>query len=401
MKGRVTRFKDFNGYGFAAGEDGNEYFLHVTEIRTSGFKTLAEGQEIDFTPSKSHKGFVARDIIPMSLDISALEKQPNLSVPTIMRDNPFTPQEPMINPRKFVGRKECIESAIYALFNGKNILIDGYRGIGKSSVALQLLFATQGEIELLDKLGIKFAGKPFNNVTGDYRCLPNSNLADIISGLITTLQIYLGKYTKTKSSQNSVELDAKILSVKHLSETEPLSPSDLSVWFVAESKKLLKDNAYGAQGITFLIDEIDVLFDKVDLASFLKATIEKFRADSYFSVNFIVSGVTGTATELIIQHPSSERLFEHLEIPRMNNQELSGIIDAALVDSGVTIEDEAKRRITRLSNDFPYPVHLLGYHSFRIDSDNIIDIPDVEKAIRFITTLLSINEMGHFLNRTF
>ena len=67
MKGTVRVFKDFNGYGFAAGEDNYEYFLHVSEIRTSGFRTLEEGQEIDFTPGRTPRGLIARDIIPVGL----------------------------------------------------------------------------------------------------------------------------------------------------------------------------------------------------------------------------------------------------------------------------------------------------------------------------------------------
>jgi len=388
MKGKVRFFKDFNGYGFATGDDGNDYFLHVSEICSPGFRTLDEGQEIDFAPSRNRRGLFAREIIPMGrLDIRDIDARQPENQPTIIKNNPFTPQDPISDPRKFVGRKDSILNAIDSLFNGKNILIAGHRGIGKSSLALQLLYATEGEIELLDRFGIKLTSQ-FNNVTGDHRCLADNDLGDIVNGLITTLNINLGKFVQLKNIQTSLSVDAKVATFKHQIETEPLSPSDLSVWFVALSKQLLREYAYEAQGITFLIDEIDVLGDKVDLASFLKATTEKFRLDSYFSVNFIVSGVTGTATKLILQHPSSERLFEHLDLPRMSAEELMAIIDAALIDTGVTIEETVKKRIARLSNEFPHPTHLLGYHSFRFDTDNIINNVDVEKAIRFITTSL-------------
>lgn len=181
-------------------------------------------------------------------------------------------------------------------------------------------------------------------------------------------------------------MDTKLVQFQHQINSEHMSPSDLSTLFVTCSKEFLKDIAYEAQGITFLIDEIDVLGDKVDLASFLKAATEKFRLDSYFSVNFIISGVSGTATKLIIQHPSSERLFEHINIPRMTSDEIMTLVDAALADTGVTITSDAKKRIARLSNEFPHPAHLIGYHAFRINSDGIIEENDLNKAIRFITT---------------
>jgi hypothetical protein len=257
--------------------------------------------------------------------------------------------------------------------------------IGKSSTALQLLYMTQGETELLERFQIK-VNSLFNNITGDHRCLPGNDLSDIVNGLISTLNANLGKYFTVKTKGTSVSLETKLVKFQHQVNSEHISPSDLSTLFVTCSKEFLKDIAYQAQGITFLIDEIDVLGDKVDLASFLKAATEKFRLDSYFSVNFIVSGVTGTATKLIVQHPSSERLFEHINIPRMANEEIIALIDAALVDTGITISVEAKKRIARLSNEFPHPAHLIGYHAFRINSDNIIEDDDLNKAIRFITT---------------
>jgi len=388
MKGVVKLFKDFNGYGFATGEDGQDYFLHVTEIRTIGFKTLEEGQEIDFNPSIGRRGPIARDIIPRQTQDKQTQQviESDAEESTTIKNNPFTPQDPISDPRKFVGRKEAIVNAIDALYNGKNVLIYGHRGIGKSSVALQLMYVAQGEPELLERFKITLGGSLFNNITGDHRCLSDNELIDIVNGLITTLQTNLGKFSGTTKTKNTVSVDTKIFGAKHESENEPLSPSDLSVWFVTKSKELLKEFGYEAQGITFLIDEIDVLEDRVDLASFLKATIEKFRADSYFSVNFIVCGVTGTSTRLIMQHPSSERLFEHLEIPRMSIYELTSIMDAALEGTEVTIDEDSKTKVARLANEFPQPVHLIGYHAFKFNTDQNIDDLDLEKAIQFITT---------------
>lgn len=384
LKGKVTRFKDFNGYGFATGEDGKNYFIHVSQILTTDFKTLEEGQEIDFKPDRSPKGLIARDVIPIGTpQISNIYTLPDGK--SIIKKNPFTPQDPIIDPKKFVGRRDIIVNAVDSLFNGKNVLVDGDRGIGKSSVSLQLLYMSQGEPELLERYDIKLDSE-FNNAIGDHRCLPGNELSDIVNGLISSLYSNFGKFFTVTEKSSSFSLNSKLVNFQQQTTSERISPSDLSNLFVASSKEFLKNVAYETQGLTFLIDEIDVLGDKVDLASFLKATTEKFRLDSYFSTNFIVSGVSGTATKLIVQHPSSERLFEHVNIPRMSNDEIRALIDASLAGSNVSITNEAKNRIVRLSNEFPQPAHLLGYHSFRFDTDNNIDITDINKAIRFITS---------------
>ncbi len=387
MKGKVKFYKDIYCYGFAEGEDGKDYYINESEIIRPGYRTLSEGEMIQFTPGITAKGRIAREIVPFGLSLIDKESfQGKDTVHTIIKSNPFTPQDPITNPSKFVGRKDSLLNAIDALYNGKNILIEGARGIGKSSLALQLLYVTQGETELLNRLGIDLGDFEFFYITGDHRCLPENNLTDIANGLISTMQLNLGKFSQTTTTNNTFSLDAKLVGLKSSSKSEPISPSDLSVAFVASTKKILKEYGYEAQGITFLIDEIDVLKDRVDLASFLKATIEKFRLDSFFRINFIISGVTGITTNLFMQHPSSGRLVEHLVIPRMSLEELLEIIDTALNDTPVTISLEAKRRIAKLSNEFPQPVHLLGYHSYRLDSDNIINNTDLDKAIKFITT---------------
>ena len=48
-KGKVKWFNDQKGYGFVTPEDGSkDLFVHYQEIQGDGFKTLAEGQEVEF-----------------------------------------------------------------------------------------------------------------------------------------------------------------------------------------------------------------------------------------------------------------------------------------------------------------------------------------------------------------
>ena len=46
--GKVKWFNDAKGYGFIAREDGPDVFVHHTAIMSEGFRSLSEGQEVEF-----------------------------------------------------------------------------------------------------------------------------------------------------------------------------------------------------------------------------------------------------------------------------------------------------------------------------------------------------------------
>jgi CspA family cold shock protein len=54
--GTVKWFNAQKGYGFITSDDGKDYFVHFSEIQSSGFKTLDEGQEVEFEIKQGPKG---------------------------------------------------------------------------------------------------------------------------------------------------------------------------------------------------------------------------------------------------------------------------------------------------------------------------------------------------------
>ncbi|MFZ8801715.1 MAG: cold shock domain-containing protein, partial [Candidatus Calescibacterium sp.] len=57
LKGKVKWFDSKKGYGFITREDGQgDVFVHWSEIKTQGFKTLVQGEEVEFSLKEDPKG---------------------------------------------------------------------------------------------------------------------------------------------------------------------------------------------------------------------------------------------------------------------------------------------------------------------------------------------------------
>ena len=62
-KGTVRWFNDSKGYGFITPPEGNDVFVHFSVIRGEGFRTLTEGEEVEFELMESEKGCQASNVV--------------------------------------------------------------------------------------------------------------------------------------------------------------------------------------------------------------------------------------------------------------------------------------------------------------------------------------------------
>lgn len=60
--GTVKWFDEAKGFGFIRAENGQDVFAHFKEIRSEGFKTLQEGQQVEFNVEQGRKGLQASNI---------------------------------------------------------------------------------------------------------------------------------------------------------------------------------------------------------------------------------------------------------------------------------------------------------------------------------------------------
>ncbi len=62
-RGKVKWFNDSKGYGFIEQESGDDVFVHHSSIQGEGFKTLKEGQDVEFEVEEDAKGAKAVNVV--------------------------------------------------------------------------------------------------------------------------------------------------------------------------------------------------------------------------------------------------------------------------------------------------------------------------------------------------
>ena len=62
QRGKVKWFDPKKGFGFLVGPEGQDVFVHYTHIMAEGFRTLKDGEDVDYELTEGDKGYQARDV---------------------------------------------------------------------------------------------------------------------------------------------------------------------------------------------------------------------------------------------------------------------------------------------------------------------------------------------------
>jgi CspA family cold shock protein len=65
LQGTVKWFSNEKGFGFISREDGEDVFVHHTAIQTQGYRSLTEGQAVEFEVTQGPKGLQAANVRPV------------------------------------------------------------------------------------------------------------------------------------------------------------------------------------------------------------------------------------------------------------------------------------------------------------------------------------------------
>lgn len=247
----------------------------------------------------------------------------------------FTPQSPIHRREFFVGRVQQINKLVDAIRQpGSHAIVYGERGVGKTSLVTILP-------PLLDFM--QFAGL----VTSKIQCNDGDTYESVCKKLMSNLTVTESNVVLSNSS-NKLPL-----------------PDTLDLWLSErptpdELRRLIL--TLGGRHLIAIIDEFDRVANKGDITNMMANTI-KLLSDTLSPSTFIIVGIADTVEGLIAGHGSIDRCLTEVPMPRMNLGEMCTLIDTAVKELRMSIDDEATRYVCRIAQGLPSYVHLLGRES--------------------------------------
>lgn len=301
--------------------------------------------------------------------------------------NPFRPNS-IITPGMFVGRKEEIDSIAQALFqtkhgNPQHFLIEGERGIGKSSLLLLIESFASGNAPIHG-----FPSANFLVVSQELKTSDTYN--EIIKKIGSNLKRAVNERERLKKVAKSAWdflTGWEILGVKYNKRTlEEAEPYELLNELVEAMEKLIKSSEGELDGILILIDEADKPDETANLGEMLKLLTERLTKRQCDRVVIGLSGLPTLIPRLRASHESSPRVFNTLSLKPLEQGERQLVITSALKEAKekngfeTRITEDSSRTITQLSEGYPHFIQQFGYYAFEEDTDNEIDQQDVVKG---------------------
>lgn len=307
--------------------------------------------------------------------------------------NAFSPSREIDSPDFFIGRHDEIKNSILALSDkGSFLAIHGLRGVGKSSMAKQIILIAEGDKTLAKSSNLDrfIPNKGLNFLTIYTTCDSfTKNTSDIIKRLIFGDNNSDGLLSMTSAGDKKIENIKESfkaggsgalfgLKIEAGGQEEVIYKTILTDDLIQQFKQLLgtvkKDNQ-DKTGLLIVIDEFDTLKDKSEFGSLIKTC-----SDDY--VKFAVSGIANTVTELIEGHTSIGRQISPISVSKMPSEEMKGILKRAehFINNKIVFSNEASEEIVNSAEGFPYFVHLLGKQAF-LNAFNVgkakVDLNDI------------------------
>ena len=256
----------------------------------------------------------------------------------------LSPSKAIDSEAHLKGRASALRDAKQAFSaHGRQVFVHGYRGIGKSSVAL----TTAKLVWQIDPPILVY-------------CSRGSTFSEIIRDICSKaldLNPLVREQTNTIKGNAGIKIPGGILEAGGGGERATKTGGVPLPTSVNDAVSLLKASLGDRANRVIVIDEFDLLEDKASHQLF--GEFVKLCADSGLNLKIIFCGVAQDLDEIFQAHPSTFRIFHPLKLEALKPQACLDIIADAEKALGVTVEHNSKMRIVQICDGFPYFVHLI------------------------------------------
>ncbi|MCA1400036.1 ATP-binding protein [Bradyrhizobium sp. BRP56] len=297
--------------------------------------------------------------------------------------NPFRPGS-VISPGTFVGRIEEIDVVEQSLLQTRNgnpqhFIIEGERGIGKSSLCLWVDYLARGDTTYDGKNRLSF-------IVVNTELHAAMGYDDIVDAILAELKRQIAnREPLLEACKTAWDFLSRfqVSGVKY-DRPQPLATNSKRLDELTDVLVNLIEESLGAvEGVLILIDEADRPPSEAHLGQLCKLLTERLSRRRCERVCIGLSGLPDLMQKLKDSHESSLRIFNILELKPLEFAERMTVIDRGIEqankssDTKVEIEDNAKRLIANLSEGYPHFLQEFAHCAFATDSDNNISVTDV------------------------
>lgn len=278
----------------------------------------------------------------------------------------LSPSRPLQSEQFLRGRASQLAGIKKALFQpGRHVLIHGFRGVGKSSLAQTSAFS------------LSAGGRDPLVVGCDKTSTFNSIVKDIIEEAFRNNSTFEKKTTETNFGLSSFGIN--IGKKQTVYEQPPSAPG--SVNEAVRLFQFLCEN-YTPKPV-IVIDEFDQLKNKDEqehITNFIKQI-----SDKHIDSRFIFCGIGDSIEALMSAHGSADRYFYTVGLAQLPYEARYEIVTEAAESLGIQVDDNTLIRIARISDGFPHYVHFIAeklfWQVFEAHNDGVVTGELFERAM--------------------
>lgn len=303
--------------------------------------------------------------------------------------NAFQPGKELDDATLFSGRKKQIGDLADALHMKASCpLIYGDRGIGKTSLALQLRQIALGNNELLERLGL---ANRFIDRSNSYLCVyvTCSDMTQSTMGVLDRVSLSLRSLRLENTANGTggrlvdwtTSYTATLKFISRRTEkryTQAVKSLDSSEYdhegrIIALAREITEATG---QRVLIILDELDRVSDTSGFASFIKNASSE-------DLKFMLVGIAHNVSNLVQGHLSIQRMMHPVQLERMTTIELRGIVHRAekslkLNHLALEFQAPAVRLLASLAQGYPWFVHVIGQSALLIADDHGAKLVDPE-----------------------